>query len=260
MEDRTVYLRNAIVLAVADGRLSDEERALIEQFRQRLAVSDREFRKLLADVRGHPQRVSLPRDPAEAAKTVELLAEFAAADDTVSARERGLIRRVGEKLGLPPSRVESILNRASGAEMADASDVERRIRELYAGWARWDDAQRRARLQELAEMGRGIVVPLLRMLESYKTPDGEPNALSLKTFLAETLGELGDDRAAYYLAQQVTIGEQDDEITNAELRHMAAEALGKIVGTGFSRDAEGVDAARQWWQGAGRRVYDRLAF
>jgi len=118
--------------------------------RQRLEVSDKEFRKLLSDVRSHPNRVSLPQDPAEAARTVELLAEFAAADNKVSARERGLIRRVGEKLGLPPSRIESILNQASGAELADPSQVEQRTRELYAQRAQWDDAQRRAKLQELA--------------------------------------------------------------------------------------------------------------
>jgi len=260
MEDRTVYLRNAIVLAVADGRVSDEERALIERMRQRLEVSDKEFRKLLSDVRTHPNRVSLPQDPAEAARTVDLLAEFAAADNVVSAPERELIRRVGEKLGLPPSRIENILNQASGAELADPSQGEQRIRELYTRWAQWDDAQRRAKLQELAEMGRGVVVPLLRVLESYKAPDGEPNALSLKAHVAETLGELGDDRAVYYLAQQVNIGEQDDEISNAELRRASAAALGKLVGAEFSGDDEGVAAARQWWQGTGRRVYDRLAF
>jgi uncharacterized tellurite resistance protein B-like protein len=260
MEDRTVYLRNAIVLAVADGRVSDEERALIERLRQRLEVSDKEFRKLLADVRSHPNRVSLPQDPSEAARTVELLAEFAAADGTVSARERGLVRRAGEKLGLPPSRIDSILNQASGAELADPSQVEQRIRELYARWAQWDDARRRAKLQELADMGRGVAVPLLRVLESYKSPDGEPNALSLKARVAEKLGELGDDRAVYYLAQQVNIGQQEDEITNAELRQAAAAALGKLVRAEFRPDDEGVAAARQWWQGTGRRVYDRLAF
>ena len=122
------------------------------------------------------------------------------------------------------------------------------------------DAQRRAKLQELAAMGRGVVVPLLRVLESYKSPDGAPNALSLKARVAETLGELGDDRAVYYLAQQVNIGEQEDEITNAALRRASAAALGALVGAEFSADDEGVAAARQWWQGSGRRVYDRLAF
>ena len=104
------------------------------------------------------------------------------------------------------------------------------------------------------------MISLLRVLETGRVPEGAADGLELKTLVAEHLGRLGDERAVYYLAQQVTIGEMDDEVTNGELRFAVAEALGRIADRPFSRDQGGVEAARKWWFAEGLRRYDHLAY
>ena len=75
--------------------------------------------------------------------------------------------------------------------------------------------------------------------------------------MAQQLGALGDDRAVYYLAQQF---QMDHDAAGAEFRQTAAEAMGRIVGQSFSRDAAGIEAARAWWLSAGIRQHDKLVY
>jgi len=107
--------------------------------------------------------------------------------------------------------------------------------------------------------GAAGAVLLLRILESYRTPDNAANALELKTMACEQLGDTADARAAYYLAQQVSIGDGEDEISSPELRTAAAEAMGKVVGEPFSRDSDGIDAARSWWSSPAAAEFQQLA-
>ena len=157
------------------------------------------------------------------------------------------------------------LDSADVAELVDASvgthedEIGALVAEIYSDFVGWDEAARREKLAALARFGRESTLPLLRVLESYRAPDGAGNAIALKMLVVEQLGGLDDDRAVYYLAQQVNIGDLDDEITNAELRYAAAEALGRIISEGFSRDQAGVATARAWWLGVGLTRYDRLA-
>ena len=250
-----------IVFALAEGDYSDEERQLVEALAGRAGVTAEELAQLTAEVQAGDDKLSLSRDPDKARRTVELLAATAAADRVVSDKERRMLMRIARHTKLDESVVAELIDRATSAVAVDDAEVEARLEDIYANFTGWDAATRAAKLHEFAAYGHQAIGPLLRLLESYRAPDGAANALELKCMVAEKLGELGDGRAVYYLVQQVNIGEQDDEITGAALRRAAAGALGKITGRGFAADEEGVAAAKAWWAGGtpDRAQYDKLA-
>jgi len=250
-------LRNVIVFALVDGKLTEEEKQFVQSLRAKLGVSAEEFERLCQEVREDPKSLALPSDPKEAETALHLLVEAATTDGAVSDPERRLLRRVAERVGLGESDLDDLIASVSGAH---DEQLEEMVEEIYAGFAGWDEAVRRQKVEALAGLGRASVLPLLRVLESYRKPEGATDSLELKALAAEQLGKLGDERAVYYLAQQVNIGEMDDEVTNAALRSVAAEAIGRIVGEPITADREGVEAARQWWFAKGVRRYDRLAF
>jgi tellurite resistance protein len=250
-------LRNVLVLALADGQLSEGEKQFIESLRKRLAIGQEEFSQICEQIRRNPAQVLLPRGSPEAERAIRLLVEAAAADGHVSPPERKVLAALARRAGLDESFVDQAAAAARpGSQAALAALVE----EVYARFAGWDGAVRRAKIEALAAASPDPAVTLLRMLESYRAPDGAADNLELKVLLAEQLGRLGDDRAVHYLSQQVAIGEMEDEITRAPLRQAAAEALGRILKQPFTRDQAGVQAARRWWFGGGLRKYDRLAF
>jgi len=245
-------LRNIIAFAVADGNLNEGEKQFIERARRRLGVGDAEFRDIVQQVRINPGRVSLPTDPRQAAEAVRLLAETARADGEVSDVERGMLSRLARRAGLPQPPAPA------GAKAA--ADLDAAVEALYAGFAGWDAETRRGQVARIAAAGRDAVVPLLRVLESYRVPEGSSDALVLKTVVAEQLGRLGDERAAYYLAQQVELADVEEEVSSSALREAAAAALGRIVGERFPPGPAGVEAARKWWFNKGLQQYSRLAY
>jgi uncharacterized tellurite resistance protein B-like protein len=253
-------LKNVMVIALADGQLTEDEKQFIQRLRQRLGLDEQEFADLVAQVRADPKAVSLPKEAAQAVAAVRLIADAAAADGEIGGVEKRIIRRLAAHVQLPPSELESLLGGSRGPEeAADTAELEGRVEEIYAGFAEWDDSQRARKIEELGAYGPGAVRPLLQMLESYRTPAGLPDALALKALVARQLGRLGDGRAVYYLAQHVSLGDIEDEITSADFRCACAEAMGRIVGESFSADAAGVAAAREWWTGPGRTRYSTLA-
>ena len=250
-------LRNVMVFALADGELNDAEKQFIESLRGRLGIDEAEFNQLCQQVRENPKQLSLPRDAAEAEEAIRLLVATAVADGQVSQAESRLLGRLARHVGLEESSVDELIASASSTH---ADEIQAMVEQIYASFHGWDEPTRREKVAALAGFGRESVVPLLRILESYRVPDGAADGLDLSTLVAEQLGSLGDDRAVFYLAQQINIGDMDDEITNAALRHAAAEALGRIVGEEFSADQAGVAAARGWWFAGALRRYDKLAF
>ena len=261
MTDAAKELRNVIAFAAADGKLGGQERAFIDDLRRRRGIDDQQFEQLLAEAQSGAKTLSLSRDPDEARRAMDVLVATAAADGMVSHQERQLLRRIAKHLGMDDTTVAQVIDEALAANTVDESHVEAMLEDIYAHFNGWDAAAREAKLGELAAFGHQAVLPLLRMLESYRTPDGAGDGLELKRLVAERLGELGDDRAAYYLIQIINIGRQDDEVTNAALRHTAAGALGKITGEEFTPDDAGVEAVRTWWVTGGpkRDQYDKLA-
>ncbi len=256
-------LQNVLVMALADGKLTQEERDFIHRLRKQLGVSKDEFRQLVKQFKEHPKKVTLPRGGPAAQRAIQLMALMAVADGQVSDREQRLLDKLTKWAGLKSKAAKPAVaeqgNQSIEPDQVTARKVSKLSDAIYANFAAWDERERAEKVAELAGFAEASLEGLLRILESYRIPEGTPDALELRTLVVRELGRLGDIRAAYYLAQQVTIGDMEDEITNAALRCAAAEALGKIVGKDFSPDRAGVEVARQWWLSFGSRQYTSLA-
>jgi len=259
-KNATRDLRNVIVMALIDGDLSDQEKQFIESLRAKLDVDPDEFVRLCAEVREDRTKMSLPKDLREREATVALLASLASADGRVDDAERRVLEKIADRAGVSPGTLERMLASQGEQERPDQIQINRRVMEIYENFAAWDQATRQEKIEALRSIGADAVMALLKMLESYRCPDDMDGPLEMKAIVAEQLGELGDDRAVYYLAQQVNLADLDDEVSDEAFRHAAAEALGKIVGQSFTRDQAGTEAARVWWMSKQARRYDRLVF
>ena len=261
MADAKKDLRNVIVFALADGELSDEERRFIDGLRDRAGIDGEAYQELLAEVEAGDKRMLLSRDPAEARRIVDLLVQTAAADEVIPDSQRQLLLKVARHIELDEAVVTAMIDEALAAQVVDDAALDALAEDIYAHFNEWAPDVRLAKIDQLAKLGPQAVESLLRLLESYRTPDGAADALELKRLVVDKLGNLGDARAVYYIAQQVAIGDQDDEITNAALRYASVDALGKLTDQSFAADDAGVRAARAWWLSgdAKRRQYDKLA-
>ncbi len=260
-------LRNVIVFTLADGIIHDVERQYIHQLGSQLDITPEEIDATIADVESGKKSITVPSDPTEAQRLVHYLVQAATVDHDISGRERLVLTKLAERAGLEDSAIAVMIEeelRALGNDSLnnpnapDDGVLDTQIEDIYANFNEWDDATRAAKLDALATLGRYAVVPMLRIIESYRNPDGASNALELKTMLAEHLGTLGDARAVYYLTQQVNLGDSDDEISNFALRVASAQAVGAIIREPFTPDRDGIEAARNWWIQTGRAQHDHL--
>ena len=251
-------LKNVMVMVTLDGKVTDEEKEFVETLRTRVGIDTAEFNDLLREVRADPKRMSIPRG-IQAEETLRLLIDAAETDGEITDRELDAIRKIGQYIGLDQSRLEQML---PGSEIspAEQAEITAAVEEIYTDFVSWDDDTRRAKLQGIGSRGRVASKFLLAILESYRAPDGMDDALEMKALTAWQIGKLSDERTIYYLAQQINIGDSDDDITSAVLRGACASAIGQIVGETFSPDEGGVHTARQWWSDIGWREYNRLAF
>lgn len=252
-------LKNAMVLSVADGELDEAEQQYIERLRGKLGVEPGQFAKLVEDVKKNRQTVHVPKDRDLAQDTVRLLVEAAAADGQIGEIERDILHRLGDRVGLTAGDIDGMVRQFEPTPEEEA-EIEAKVREIYAHFAEWDESTRKAKFRELADYDRLAVLPLLRMLESYRRPDHAENALEMKIHVVDALAELDDTRTAFYLAQQATFGDVDDEVSNSELRQACAHALGKLTNQDFDRSEEGVQEAARWWRSPDHRKYDKLVF
>jgi DnaJ-domain-containing protein 1 len=265
-------LQNVIAFALADGDLAEEEKAYVQALRRQMGIDDETFQHILDGLNKNPKTLKLPKEPERVEELVHLLVQAAASDHDVGDTERKLLGRIAQRAGISPEeidqRIAQELQLVGNDTLVPADDgpadavIEQLSTEIYTRFATWDDATRQAKLAELTNLGTHGVIPLLRLLESYRVPDGETDALALKTMVVKELGELRDKRAVYYLIQQVSIGDGDDEITCLMLRAAAAQAVGRILGQDkFTADQAGIDAVRSWWvhNPTGREEFDRLA-
>ena len=112
-------LKNALVLAVADGKLAEEEKAFIESLRQKLGVDADDFRQLCHEVKQGSRKLSVPREPSQAEQTVSLLMELAAADAVITPAEQRTLRMVADHVGFDATRLETMLDDACRPEGVD---------------------------------------------------------------------------------------------------------------------------------------------
>jgi len=256
--ERNVH--NVLVLAMVDREVADEEKQFIESLRRKVGMDPARFAELCKEISEGDRRLALPSGGEEAVEALAVLVDLAAADGRIAPPEKRTLRRIADYVGIRTGKLDEMIAERSGPGEMDDIQLAAVAEEIYKSFAQWDDAERRKRLTALGDIGPRAIKPLVRILESYRKPHGMADALALKVLVVEQLGRLGDTRPVYYLAQQVNIGDSDDEITNFELRAAAAEATGRIIGEDFSRDADGIAAVRQWWADTGRTEYDYLVY
>jgi uncharacterized membrane protein YebE (DUF533 family) len=253
-----IKLRDVLVLALADKRIGDSEKQFINDLRLAMGVGDEEFKGLLAEVRARPDGIALPADKGQLAGLFALLVQAAAADGEISSQKVEMLQQMAQTAALDEQVLNDLLGKAQQEQALREGQVEQLLEDIYLNFGAWDESQRRRKIDQFGQYGSLSVIPLLRLLESYRVPDNMPDNMEMKVMVANKLGQLQDQRAAYYLAQQVIIGNMDDEVTNQAFRFAAAEALGKVAGRDFTADQAGVEAARQWWFSEGLRTYDKL--
>ncbi len=263
MSDGAAHLKNALVMVTVDGRVNDEEKAYIRALRDRLDIDSDEFQALCAEVKADRRRLSVPGKGQVADETLRRLVEVATADDDINLAEKRVLEKVAEHIGCTLADLEAMIVQAAPRTSATVVDdhvakaIGDAVETLYVHFGEWPDEQRRQACREIAAHGTAAVIPLLRVLESYRNPDGG-DGLRMKELIVDQLADLGDLRVVYYLAQQVSLGDTDDEVTCGALRAASAEAIGRLVGESFTRDAAGVEACRQWWRSKGMIDYQTL--
>ncbi len=264
-------LQNIIAFAMADGEFTDEERDYLDTLRHQLGIDDETYQRILHETAEGAKSLKIPQSPEDVRELIHRLVQVAASDHDVSDTERKLLARIANHAGVPLDEVRVLIARELDAvgndtltpkdPAADAA-MERLTATIYKEFNAWDQAARQAKLAEVAAAGCQAVIPLLRLLESYRVPDGAASALELKALVVGQLGQLKDKRAVYYLIQQVNIGDGDDEVTCLALRSAATAALGQILDRAeFTADQGGIDAVRRWWvhNPADRQEFDKLA-
>ncbi len=254
-DDARRSLHNAIVMAYIDGKIHGEEKKFIQQLCKRLNLDEAQFQAVLADVKADPKRLKISAG-SEGQKHLEMLCQAASCDGELSDAERSVLEKVAAYLGLGPEAIDAMLP-SQQDDLDVLVAIGHDIETLYAQYHQWDSSRRQEALQAIAAHGRTAVIPLLQIIESYRTPANMDSGVALKTDVAHQLGRLGDDRAVYYLAQQVNLGDSDDEITCLELRVACAQAIAALVEVDFGQDP--VAGTRQWWQQKGRTQFNRLA-
>ncbi len=253
------HLKNAMVVTLLDGVVTEDERNYLETLRERLNIGRDEFDQLVQEVQADPKRLVVPRDD-QAEETLRILVEAAASGEGISDSEEKMLKKVADHLGLGDAALARLMPSAQ-VDPALAAEIEKKCDEAYRHFSQWSPETRQAKFEEIGSQGQAAVIPLLRILESYRTPDGAENNLEMNEFVVRQLAALGDTRAIYYLVQQITLGDTDDEISNSSLREACAHAVSQISGQTFDgTETLGiVEAARRWWQGTEHAEYNHLA-
>ena len=274
------YMKALLVTVLADGKVTDSEKRLINRIQRRLNIDDQELHRLVRDVAGG-QQIELPPDEQGRRATLELMVVTAAIDGHISPDEQRLLVDMGQRLGMVDQNWQALYEKAlRKAEQirarenekthepqpptADASaappepskvdQAEELVEQFYLHLADWADPAEQA--SRFLELGSAAVIPLIRAFESYRVPEQCPDVTGFRVIIADLLGQLRDRRAVYYLAELLGLGDQENELTNAPLRGAAAEALGRLIGQDFERGPSDVAAARQWWRDKGLGHYN----
>jgi len=275
------YMKALLVTVLTDGKVTDAEKRLIDRIQRRLHIDDQELHRLVREV-ATGQQLDLPADEQGRRATLELMVVTAAIDGQISPEEQRLLVDMGQRLGLvdqswqelyekalrkaekiraraqektgEPQRPTSDVSAAPPPEPSKVDQAEELIEQFYLHLADWTDPTEQA--SRFLELGSPAAIPLIRAFESYRVPDRCTDVTGFRVIIADLLGQLGDRRAVYYLAELLGLGDQDNELSNAPLRGTAAEALGRLIGQDFERGPSGVAAARQWWREQGQGHYN----
>ena len=108
MDAALVAYRTLVELAQLDGRISDEERRLLERYREALGL-ERETAGL-AELEPHPAtRASEAFTTEQSSPVLQMMIRVAVADNVLTDRERRRLEQVADRLGVGQVKYAEIL-------------------------------------------------------------------------------------------------------------------------------------------------------
>ena len=98
-----------LLVASADGEVSDEERQKLSGYAKQFGISDKRFAKLLELIAKNEYKLTVPEDEKEKKKIITALVNMAKADGTIDDDEVKKIKGVAKLYGLSESLVDDLL-------------------------------------------------------------------------------------------------------------------------------------------------------
>jgi hypothetical protein len=98
------HFRNLIMLARIDGKVGEEEKALLSKIANRLALTDEQVKEILDDSNSYPMIPPISRE--ERYERFIQLIQMILADNEISDKEDILVHRYGIALGFTQERMD----------------------------------------------------------------------------------------------------------------------------------------------------------
>lgn len=107
----TVHLRNLLVMALADGALSEREVNFVTDRCAELGLGEDELRESLRYALEDEAALSLPKDTAAQELLLSDLLKMMAADGALAENEKRLFALAAAKLGFDDEKLDALFNR-----------------------------------------------------------------------------------------------------------------------------------------------------
>ena len=117
------HLENLVEVALTDGKITEEERNLLEKFAKRLSISKTELDNIIGNIGSHP--INPPVNREDRYKRFFRLIQMMLSDGIIGEKQDKLIHRFAIGLGYSEERTEEIYNQTinfikEGVDFEDA--------------------------------------------------------------------------------------------------------------------------------------------
>ncbi len=112
MSIRTQLLRNLIVTALVDQRLTESELELLKEYARLWNIDETTFAQLVREtLESEPGAVRLPIERSQAVQLLEEMLRMMAADGKLADREKQLFARVAVALDMSQDEITALIDR-----------------------------------------------------------------------------------------------------------------------------------------------------
>jgi uncharacterized tellurite resistance protein B-like protein len=100
------HIENLVEVALADGKIVEEERELLEKFAKRLSISNEDLKEIIKNIGKHP--INPPVDREDRYKRFYRLIQMMLSDGIIGEKQDLLIHKFAIGLGYSEERTEEI--------------------------------------------------------------------------------------------------------------------------------------------------------
>jgi uncharacterized tellurite resistance protein B-like protein len=115
------HLKNLVIMASADGSLTEGEIGLLVERCQQLGLGEKDMEKALAFALSSQAVMKLPTDHAEQLEMLADLVRVMAADGNLSDVEKRLFSLAAAKMEIDRNEIEELIDRLVGPHKVDAN-------------------------------------------------------------------------------------------------------------------------------------------